>query len=148
MKTIVMVKIPGAWKLSVAMVALVAGFAAHAQTTDAYFIDEKQAPHVTGEQVFTHICQGCHMPDGSGAVGAGHYPALAKNPKLASAAYPVVMVVNGRGAMPAFGAQLSDAQIADVVNYVRTHLGNHYTDALKPEDIKPFRPATTPSEEE
>ena len=86
------------------------------------------------------------MPDGKGAVGAGHYPALANNPKLASAAYPVVMVVNGRGAMPSFGSGLSDAQIADVVNYVRTHFGNAYTDTLKPEDITPFHPAKPPEE--
>jgi mono/diheme cytochrome c family protein len=86
------------------------------------------------------------MPDGKGAVGAGHYPALASNPKLASAAYPVVMVVNGRGAMPSFGDGLSDAQIADVVNYVRSHFGNAYTDTLKPEDVKPFHPAKPPEE--
>jgi mono/diheme cytochrome c family protein len=130
------------------MVAALASGAAHAQKTDADFLEEKDAPHVTGEQVFTHICQGCHMPDGAGAVGAGHYPALAKNPKLAAAAYPAVMVINGRGAMPAFGNLLSDAQVAGVVNYVRSHFGNAYTDTLKPEDIKPFRPATTPSEED
>ena len=85
-----------------------------AQKTDADFIDAKEAPHATGQQIFTHICQGCHMADAKGAVGAGHYPALASNPKLASAAYPVVMVMNGRGAMPAFGPLLSDAQVADV----------------------------------
>jgi mono/diheme cytochrome c family protein len=133
--------------LIAAALLMVAGIA-QAQQADTYFIDAKDAPRVTGQQVFTHICQGCHMPDGAGAIGAGHYPALAKNPKLASAAYPVAMVVNGRGAMPAFGSMLSDAQVAGVVNYIRTHLGNSYTDTLKPDDIKPFRPATTPSEED
>lgn len=111
-----------------------------AQKTDADFIDQKDAAHVTGEQIYTHICQGCHMPDGRGAVGAGHYPALANNPKLASAAYPAVMIVNGRGGMPTFGFMFTDAQVADVVNYVRTHFGNAYTDTLKPEDVKAFRP--------
>jgi mono/diheme cytochrome c family protein len=127
---------------------LSAGVAQAAQTTDADFLDTKDISHVTGQQIFTHICQGCHMPDGKGAVGAGHYPALASNPKLAAAAYPTVMVVNGRGGMPAFGKQLSDAQVADVVNYVRTHFGNHYTDTLKPEDVKPFRPPADNSEED
>jgi mono/diheme cytochrome c family protein len=128
------------------MLTLLAMSMAQAQTNDAAFIAEKDIPHATGEQLFTHICQGCHMPDGRGAVGAGHYPALASNPRLASAAYPVVMVINGRGAMPSFGSGLSDAQIADVVNYVRTHFGNAYTDTLKPEDIKPFHPAKPPEE--
>jgi mono/diheme cytochrome c family protein len=128
------------------MLTLLAMSMAQAQTNDAAFIAEKDIPHATGEQLFTHICQGCHMPDGRGAVGAGHYPALASNARLASAAYPVVMVINGRGAMPSFGSGLSDAQIADVVNYVRTHFGNAYTDTLKPEDIKPFHPAKPPEE--
>jgi mono/diheme cytochrome c family protein len=130
----------------VTTLALMVAAAARAQSSDADFIANKDIPHATGEQLFTHICQGCHMPDGRGAVGAGHYPALANNPKLAAAAYPVVMVVNGRGAMPSFGSGLSDAQIAEVVNYVRTHFGNAYTDTLRPEDIKPFHPAKPPEE--
>ncbi|SFW39623.1 c-type cytochrome [Luteibacter sp. UNCMF366Tsu5.1] len=119
---------------------------ASAQATDADFIDRKDAAHVTGEQIFTHVCQGCHMPDAKGAVGAGRYPALAGNPKLASAAYPAAMVINGRGGMPPFGMLLSDAQVADVVNYVRTHFGNTYQDALTAEDVKAFRPAPHPEE--
>lgn len=118
---------------------LVAG-SASAQKAGADFIDRKDAAHVTGEQIFTHVCQGCHMPDAKGASGAGRYPALAGNPKLASAAYPAAMVINGRGGMPPFGMLLNDAQVADVVNYVRTHFGNTYQDALKAEDVKAFRP--------
>ncbi|HEY4090060.1 MAG TPA: cytochrome c [Luteibacter sp.] len=119
--------------------------AASAQTNDAAFLSSKDAAHVTGEQIFTHICQGCHMPDAKGAVGAGHYPALAANAKLASAAYPAAMVMNGRGGMPPFAMLLNDQQVADVVNYVRTHFGNHYTDALTADQVKAFRPpAPTP----
>ncbi|KJV29651.1 c-type cytochrome [Luteibacter yeojuensis] len=122
-----------------AMLVVAAGTAA-AQNNDAAFLSQKDAAHVTGEQLFTHICQGCHMPDAKGAVGAGHYPALAANAKLASAAYPIVMVMNGRGGMPAFSMILNDQQAADVVNYVRTHFGNHYTDAVTAEQVKAFRP--------
>jgi mono/diheme cytochrome c family protein len=32
----------------------------------------------TGEQLFANVCQGCHMPDGGGATGAGNYPHLPK----------------------------------------------------------------------
>lgn len=131
------------------LACLVSSGAAHAQQADPDFIDQKNAASATGEQIYRHICQGCHMPDGKGAVGAGHYPALAGNPKLASAAYPAVMIVNGRGAMPTFGFMLTDAQVADVVNYVRTHFGNAYTDTLKAEEVKAFRPApTNPSAKE
>jgi mono/diheme cytochrome c family protein len=93
----------------------------------------------TGETLYTGICQGCHMPNGQGAAGAGRYPALAKNPKLEAAGYPVTMVLRGFNSMPTFAERLTDAQIARVVNYVRTHFGNSYTDAVKPEDVKALR---------
>lgn len=92
---------------------------------------------LSGEQIYDHICQGCHMPGGQGAVGAGTYPKLAANKNFASWAYVAVTVLDGHNGMPPFGypigrgmnsgpAHLSDAQIADVVNYVRSHFGNTY----------------------
>ncbi len=92
-----------------------------------------------GEAIFKNVCQGCHMPDAKGAVGAGMYPALAKNPKLEVAGYPIAVVTNGQKAMPAFGGMMSDQQIADVVNYVRTHFGNNYKDKVAPADVKSAR---------
>lgn len=93
-----------------------------------------------GEAIFKNVCQGCHMPQAQGAVGAGMYPALAKNPKLEVAGYPVSVVVNGQKAMPALGGMFSDQQVADVVNYVRTHFGNNYKDKVTPADVKAARP--------
>lgn len=80
------------------------------------------------------------MPDGAGAVGAGTYPALAKNKNLAMASYPVFLVMNGRNAMPSFGHRLNDNQIAAVVNYIRTHLGNDYKDTVSSEEVRAGRP--------
>ena len=94
-----------------------------------------------GENLYRAICQGCHMPDARGARGAAQYPALAANPRLAAAAYPAAMVLGGRRAMPPFGNSLSDEQIADVVNYVRSHFGNGYPDRLAPEDVARLRAA-------
>jgi mono/diheme cytochrome c family protein len=93
-----------------------------------------------GEAIFKNVCQGCHMPDAKGAVGAGMYPALAKNPKLEVAGYPVSVIVNGQKAMPALGGMFSDQQVADVVNYIRTHFGNNYKDKVTPADVKATRP--------
>ncbi|MCO3053903.1 cytochrome c [Pseudomonas aeruginosa] len=76
------------------------------------------------------------MPQAQGAAGAGHYPALAHNPRLAAAAYPIYMVSHGNGGMPSFKDYLSDEQIAAVVNYVRTHFDNHYADTVKIDDVK------------
>jgi mono/diheme cytochrome c family protein len=93
----------------------------------------------TGEALYTNICQGCHMPDAKGAVGAGVYPALAGDRKLTAKAYPVLVVLRGQKAMPEFGSGFSDDQVAHVVNYVRSHFGNRYPDTVTPEEVKTLR---------
>lgn len=103
------------------------------------FLVPAQFVHKDGATLFRAICQGCHMPDARGAQGAGMYPALAANPKLASASYPALTVLNGRHGMPPFGDYLSDAQVAEVVNFVRSHFDNHYTDALGAADVAKLR---------
>ena len=42
--------------------------------------------------------------------------------------------------MPPVGRMMSDQQAADVINYVRTHFGNSYSDAISAADIKAARP--------
>jgi len=93
----------------------------------------------TGEKLYANACQSCHMPDGKGAVGAAAYPSLASNRKLAASGYAVHAVVNGQRAMPPLGLMLSDDQVAAVVNYVRTHFGNSYDDAVTAQDVKAVR---------
>ena len=99
-----------------------------------------------GEQVYAQICQGCHMPGGRGAIGAGYYPAFADNPNLVSANYMAATILNGRRNMPSFvhrevnemffpATWLSDVQIANVINYVRSHFGNHYSDTISATDV-------------
>jgi len=92
-----------------------------------------------GQAIYTNVCQGCHMPDAKGAVGAGMYPALAKNEKLETAGYPVAVITHGQKAMPSFGTLLNDQQVADVVNYIRTNFGNKYKDKVSPADVKAQR---------
>lgn len=90
---------------------------------------------VTGEQVYGAVCQACHMADAKGAVGAGTIPSLASNPKLAGAAYPIMVVARGQGAMPGFAGSLSNAQMAEAVTYVRTHFGNSYAKPVTEADV-------------
>ena len=92
-----------------------------------------------GEALYRAVCQSCHMADGQGAQGAGMYPALAANPKLASSRYPAYNVLHGRKGMPGFKNMLNDEQIAEVTNYVRTHMGNAYKDPLTAADVKAMR---------
>ncbi len=94
----------------------------------------------TGEQLFASSCQGCHMPDGHGAAGAGTYPSLSKDNNLEASGYPVYIIVRGQKAMPPVGAMMSDDQVAAVVNYLRTHFGNQYSDAVTADDVKRVRP--------
>ncbi len=94
---------------------------------------------MSGEELFVNVCQGCHMPDASGATGAASYPSLAADPKLEAGGYPVYLVIHGRRAMPPFGEMMSDDQIAAVVNYLRTHFGNDYRDIVTPADVRAER---------
>ncbi|MEJ0099459.1 MAG: cytochrome c [Pseudomonadota bacterium] len=106
------------------------------------------APTDTGEHVYKTICQGCHMPEGQGATGAGTYPKLASNPRLVSWQYAAMTILLGRHGMPAFGGvpdvepavakmagALTDEQIAAVVNYVRTHFGNDFKDKATVKEV-------------
>jgi mono/diheme cytochrome c family protein len=72
-----------------------------------------------GAQVYAANCATCHGADGGGGTG----------PQLAGGAavkrFPSVddqirFVTDGKGGMPAFGGQLSPAQIRAVVEYTRT----------------------------
>jgi mono/diheme cytochrome c family protein len=112
----------------------VAAVSAHADSP--MFTSRATLGSLSGEQIYDHICQGCHMQGGQGATGAGAYPKLAGNRKFVSWEFVAQTVLNGRGGMPPFGApanqegsprpHLTDAQIAEVVNYVRTHFQNSY----------------------
>lgn len=93
----------------------------------------------TGAALYANACQACHMPSGEGATGAGRYPALARNENLAASAYVLDVVLKGQKAMPPFGRLMSDDQVATVVNFVRTHFGNAYGDAITAADVKAAR---------
>ncbi len=100
-----------------------------------------------GVEIYRQICQGCHMPEGQGAIGAGKYPPLARDKALASRQYMALTILEGRRNMPAFAKNeggglfftppsLTDEQVAAVINYVRTHFGNHYTDLITASEVK------------
>lgn len=120
----------------------VAAFVAVPALADEAAVGKAPNPK-TGEEVYRVVCQACHMADGKGAVGAGTFPALAGNPRLAAAAYPIVMIEKGKGGMPYFSDSLTPEQVAAVVNYIRTSFGNSYPGTVTVEQVKPF--ATPPA---
>jgi mono/diheme cytochrome c family protein len=114
--------------LSVALLALSvagAGPVPQAQPAgDGTFSSDSGFKAQDGEVLYRDVCQGCHMAQGQGAVGAGTYPALAGDSKLASADYVVAIILHGSAGMPGFSYAMTDAQIAAVANFIRTHFGN------------------------
>jgi len=121
---------------------IVAALALAAALTSPAFADEpgpggtKPIVPKNGQETYQMVCQACHMADAKGATGAGTFPALAANDKLATAEYPIFMVVNGRGGMPFFYDTMTPQQIAEVVTYVRTHFGNSYKDPVTAAQVK------------
>jgi mono/diheme cytochrome c family protein len=82
-----------------------------------------------GKGLYEDNCSSCHQRDGKGVPGSA--PALAGNDAVtADEPYNIIMAMlegfapqNSWGAMGSF-ATLSDDQIADIANYVRTAWGN------------------------
>ena len=119
---------------------------ASARADTVGILDSAPLSTTDGKQIYERICQGCHMADGRGAVGAGRYPALAKDLALSSRQYMALTILAGRRNMPAFGIRhaiafegppmaLNEAQIAAVINYVRTHFENHYKDSITAAEV-------------
>ena len=131
-----------AWRRGALAIVLfgAAASAASAQSSDGSFMSSRRFMQRDGEVIYRTVCQSCHMVAAQGAVGAGAYPALANDPKLAVAGYSVLVVVNGSKDMPPFGALLDDEQVAAVVNYVRSHFGNSYPDTVSSADVRSARP--------
>jgi mono/diheme cytochrome c family protein len=105
-----------------------------------------------GAAVFASTCAVCHQATGKGLPGA--FPPLAQSSWVEGRDTTLVRIVlhgvqgaltvNGttyNSAMPAFGGQLSDAQIAAVLTYIRSQWGNK-TPAVSPTVVSAQRAAT------
>jgi mono/diheme cytochrome c family protein len=105
-----------------------------------------------GQAVFSSRCAACHQANGRGLPGA--FPPLAGSPFVAGdSARLVRLVLYGltgpvtvegstfNGAMPAWKDQLSDAEVAAVLTYVRSHFGNQ-APAVSAELVAQERAAT------
>jgi mono/diheme cytochrome c family protein len=79
-------------------------------------------------------CSDCHGAQGQGDFG----PRLVGSAQTTDPKSLVNRILFGGGAMPGLGDQLSDLQIAAVVNYVRTTL-NTYTDTITPDVVTAIR---------
>jgi mono/diheme cytochrome c family protein len=102
-----------------------------------------------GAAVYIDNCAACHRTDGHGYTRV--FPALAGNPVLQSAdATSLIHIVLKGGTlpathtapstftMPAFAWRLSDQEVADVVNFIRTSWGNQGSE-VKAADVAGLR---------
>lgn len=112
-----------------------------------------QAGGGPGKGVYGRICASCHLGSGKG-VPANNIPPLGGS-QLAQgdATVPIRIVLHGfrgpierngvaiNGQMAAWKDQLSDAEIADVLTYVRSNFGNSGA-AVTADDVKAVREKT------
>jgi mono/diheme cytochrome c family protein len=78
----------------------------------------------TGADTYKAKCQMCHAADGSGNTPAGKsmkaIPFSSPDLVKASDADLIAATKNGKGKMPAYSGKLTDAQIKEVITYIRT----------------------------
>ena len=75
----------------------------------------------TGADTFKSKCAMCHGADGSKAMPAmGVKPLTSPEVQKMTDAELTAAVTKGKGKMPAYGGKLTDAQIKDVVAFIRT----------------------------
>ncbi|MHB1617115.1 MAG: copper-containing nitrite reductase [Metallibacterium sp.] len=107
-----------------------------------------------GKRVFGQICAACHQGNGMGLPGA--FPPLAMSDYLnANPKGAIGIVLNGlsgkitvnntgyESVMPAFGAQLSDDEIAHVLTYVLNNFNNK-GGTIMPAEVKAVRAGDKP----
>lgn len=129
-------------KLKLFTAALAAGLMAQTAAYAQDFVQSGTSPTLPqreGKEIYNAICSGCHMPDGAGAVGAAAYPPLANSDFVESKEATAQWVIKGYRAMPPLGAVMDDEQIAAVVNYVRSNLGNAYDEELTAAEVTEIR---------
>jgi mono/diheme cytochrome c family protein len=98
-----------------------------------------------GRALYADNCSSCHQRDGKGIAGTA--PALAGNDAVTAAEpYNLIMAMlegfpaqGNWGAMGSFAKTLSDDQIADIANYVRTAWGNNAAPNAAPWSVGNWR---------
>ncbi|HET6894904.1 MAG TPA: cytochrome b N-terminal domain-containing protein [Candidatus Baltobacteraceae bacterium] len=99
-----------------------------------------------GQKVYSQNCSSCHGATGMGTPGA--FPPLANNPVVTGDADDVIKIVldgksgpitvNGQGyngQMPAWKSSLSNKDIAAVVTFIRSELGNNKAGAVTEQQV-------------
>ncbi len=112
---------------------------------------------IDGRQLYANTCQACHQATGQGLPGV--FPPLAGSEWVTGDEHILAQIVlhgltgpievagvTYDGAMPAFGGQLNDAQLAAVLTFIRSEWGNG-APAVEDATAKAARAATAGQEQ-
>jgi len=101
-----------------------------------------------GQSIYSTYCMSCHMEDGNGLEGV--YPSLVKSAGLADKNRLVKIITLGiRGPIDVkgihydaemAGMEMSDQDVADVINYIRNTWGNK-SSLIKASEVAPAKKA-------
>ena len=101
-----------------------------------------------GQSIYSTYCMSCHMEDGNGLEGV--YPSLIKTSGLADKNRLVKIITQGiRGPIEVKGVhydaemagmEMSDQDVADVINYIRNTWGNK-SSLIKASEVAPAKKA-------
>jgi cytochrome c oxidase subunit II len=109
--------------------------AAAADSDREWTIDELMT---RGQEVYQANCAACHMAAGQGIPGT--FPALDGSALVKGPAEGHIdIVLHGKNLMPAFGEQLTDADLAAVITFERNAWSNQTGDMVQPADVKAAR---------
>lgn len=93
-----------------------------------------------GEKEFNTICAMCHQTSGHGTPPT--FPSLVGSAIVTKPEHKVEhirQIIYGKNAMPGFGEQKSDLEIAAIATYERNAWGNKTGDIIQPSDVKAVR---------
>ncbi len=87
-----------------------------------------------GKEVYLGKCSVCHQPGGQ---GLGMFPALKGSPVATTGPIEahIQTILKGKNAMPAFGEQLDEIEVAAVTTYERNAWGNETGDVVQPSKV-------------
>jgi mono/diheme cytochrome c family protein len=124
-------RLPGLWRIFIALpvalgVALLALALANAlfaaQGQPAADGVEPFPGERSGEAIYADACSSCHGRAGTGRIG----PALAGNRNLERADYVLALILRGGDGMPAFAGRLSQGEVFEVAEHIRSSWGNDF----------------------
>lgn len=121
----------------------------YADSSKTSITGNKAIPVIEGKKLYLNTCSSCHGANANGMAGA--FPPLNGSPIVAGKKDNVIKIVLGglegpltvkgrhyNGMMPAFGNSFNDAQIAGIINYLRT-LPKNNAGKISASDVQKIR---------